>query len=379
MTLRPSPFARRPGNVLPFICVLLVFLGGMVAFAIDTGYIAVTRTRLQRAADSGAHAGAFSLATFDGRGSQEATARDEIKKFIGFNESGTVLDADIKFFRYNPTKPAGARVTQTTTADEPANAVEVTVRRDDRANGRLPLFFGPLLGTGKADVRAKASAFLPTAKGILPGAPLIPYAMHVDRYYAALGQTRTGPDGQVIPTTDTALVRENGTVTAGSDGIREVVLFGGSKVTPGNFGSVDLGSASNGTPEARRQILYGPTWGDFNHPDFQDKLQPDGSIVAPLTLGGDPGLSSAVRDSFEAVLGKPRIVFLYDTVSGNGENTVYHVVGFAAVTITDVDLTGNPKQVRVQPTRVITASVTAGDPDAPGSEGIFAPPRMFMP
>ena len=37
----PSPRrSRRPGNVVPIVAILAVFLVGMVAFAIDTGYVA---------------------------------------------------------------------------------------------------------------------------------------------------------------------------------------------------------------------------------------------------------------------------------------------------------------------------------------------------
>jgi hypothetical protein len=375
---RPTPQrGRRPGSVLPLVCITLVFLVGMVAFAIDTGYVALTRTQMQEAADAGAHAGAFKLATFDGQSSQDAAARTEARTFVGYNDSLTVPDGDIKVFRYNPYKAAGQRVSAGS-ASLPPNAVEVTLRRDAQANGPVSLYFGPVLGTSQADVRAKSVAYLLPAGGILPGAPLIPFAMHVDYYYAAVGQARTDPDGVPIPTTDTARVKDDGTVVSGSDGIKEVVLFSGTRQSPGNFGSVDLGSASNGTPELRRQILYGPTWNDFHDPDFRDKLQRDGSLAAPVNLGGDPGLSTSVKDSFDQVIGKPRIIPLFDTVTGNGNNTVYHVVGFAAVVITAVDLQGSPKQVWIQPSRLITSNITPADPDTATTEGVFGPPRLVV-
>jgi hypothetical protein len=366
--------------VLPVVVILLVFLVGMVAFAIDTGYVALTRTRLQRSADAGVQAGAEKLATLDGEPVPDAAVRAELRKFVTLNESVTVRDEDIKLLRYNAVKPAGQRVSATYSASQRPNGVEVILRRDGVANGRLPLFFGPVLGKADADVRAKSVAYIAPARGVLPNAPLIPYTMHVNYYYAALGQNLKGVDNKKIETTDLYTVRSNLTVGSGSDGIREVVLFGSDKHTPGNAGSIDIGTASNGTPELRRQILYGPTWADFNHPDFKSKLQNDGSLAPPFMTGGDPGLSTGVKDEFEAIVGKQRIVPLFDQVTGSGNNTKYNIVAFAAVSIVHVDLQGNPKRIWVQPTRIFTTKVTPADLDAAiPTEGVFSPPGLVIP
>ena len=53
--------ARRPGAVIPLFAILLIPLLGMLAFAIDIGYIALVRTDLQTAADAAALAGAEKL------------------------------------------------------------------------------------------------------------------------------------------------------------------------------------------------------------------------------------------------------------------------------------------------------------------------------
>ena len=50
-TARPG---RRSGNILVLFAVFLTGLIGTVAFSIDTGYIALTKTRLQRTADAAA-------------------------------------------------------------------------------------------------------------------------------------------------------------------------------------------------------------------------------------------------------------------------------------------------------------------------------------
>lgn len=51
----------RRGAVLVLAALLLVILFGMVAFSIDIGYVALTRTQLQRAADGAAHAAALNI------------------------------------------------------------------------------------------------------------------------------------------------------------------------------------------------------------------------------------------------------------------------------------------------------------------------------
>ena len=101
---------------------------------------------------------------------------------------------------------------------------------------------------------------------------MIPYAVQIDYYFAACGQTRTGVDGKTIDTMDNWTVRADGTVVAGADGVQEIVLFSDTNSKPGNFGSLDIGSSSNGTPELDRQILYGPTVEDFQNSDFANKV-----------------------------------------------------------------------------------------------------------
>src|SRR5947209_7498116 len=51
----------RRGAIAPFAAFLVIVLVGMVAFAVDTGYVVLTRTELQAAADAAALAGADPL------------------------------------------------------------------------------------------------------------------------------------------------------------------------------------------------------------------------------------------------------------------------------------------------------------------------------
>jgi len=372
-------FPGRRGNVLPLVVVLLVFIIGMVAFAIDTGYIAVTRTQLQRTADAGAQAGVQRLALIPNQTVPESAVAAEVRLFVDLNDTLTVRNEDIRLLRYDPSKPPGQRLLTTWSRMYPPNAVEVTVRRDRHANGPLNLFFAPVLGQDTAEIRARTVACLLPVKAVRPGVPMIPFAMHKDFYLASTGQAVIGPDGSPILTTDNYHIRPDLSVVSGSDGVKEVSLFSSTKTNPGNFGSIDIGSLSNGTIELERQILYGPTLADFQNPAFKDKVNPDGALYAPFTAMGDPGLSASVKDAFLQIVGKPRIIPLYDAVTGTGNNTQYHIIGFAAVVITAVDMGGSPKRISVQPTGLLTSGVVPDALDGGTSFGVYAPLRIVIP
>ena len=79
---RLTSHRRRSGLVIVLTALLLVFFLGMIAFAVDLGIIANTRTELQMAADAAAYAGAGALVN----GSTAAV--DEAKAFYGKNRAG---------------------------------------------------------------------------------------------------------------------------------------------------------------------------------------------------------------------------------------------------------------------------------------------------
>jgi hypothetical protein len=365
--------------VISIVAVLAVFLVGMVAFAIDTGYVAGTRTQLQAATDSGALAGCEKLQVWSGQTIPETSAKAEAKKFAQANMDLTVRDEDVKFYRYNPGAAAGSRLSSTYSVLNPPNCCQITMRRDDLANGQLPLFFAPILGQQKADVRAKSTAYMMPVKGVLPGAPMLPYAVQIDYYFAACGQSRIGVDGKSIGTQDNWTVKADGSLVSGADGVKEIVLFSDTNNKPGNFGSLDIGSASNGTGDLDRQILYGPTTADFQNSDFANRIAPDGALYVPFMATGDSGLTTSVKAKFEQISGQSRIVPLYDSVINPGDNATYHIIAYAVVTIVQVDFTGNPKRLWVQPARLATNKVTATDLSNIVSYGVYSPPRLVIP
>jgi hypothetical protein len=208
--------------------------------------------------------------------------------------------------------------------------------------------------------------------------------VQVDYFNQATGR----PPRAGAAAVDTSLVVDAYTVgtdvapRAGPDGTNEIVLFGSNQTAAGNFGSVDVGSKSNGTPDLVRQILNGPSAADFADKNFAAKVSADGSLRAPLLLGADPGISNGTESAWQSIVGQRRIIPLYSTASGTGNNTVYDIVGFAAVHVVAVDMRGNPKRIWAPPTGMVSPQVAAatGPAAPPGTlYGVYAPPRLAIP
>src|SRR5262249_15735845 len=179
MQLHTTNRPHRTGAVAPFVAILLIFLLGMVAFAVDMGYIVLVKQELQNAADSAAMAGAArlldpSLLQGNPNPSQAMTnARAEAVKFSLRNTGGGVsLD-----LVPNSSNDANRDIvcgylgnaqdrSQAMTYDEFPNSVQVTVRRDTTKNGSLGLFFARVLGRDTIDLQATSTA---TAQGNIRG------------------------------------------------------------------------------------------------------------------------------------------------------------------------------------------------------------------
>ncbi|MBX7168371.1 MAG: TadE/TadG family protein [Pirellulales bacterium] len=167
---RRRPDERR-GNVLILTALLSVILLGMVAFAVDVGYMAVVKTELQRSVDAGALAGAGVLVN----GAEAANA--EVLEFVnsnivggaGFNFAGnnnnnnqnqggngagsgpnvTTLDDDIEITT-GDWDPQTGQFTEVATLP---SAVKVSVTRSGQ-----PLFFGRIFGRDQFSVSAESIA-----------------------------------------------------------------------------------------------------------------------------------------------------------------------------------------------------------------------------
>jgi Flp pilus assembly protein TadG len=384
-----SPARGRPGATLPLTALLMPFIIALVALSVDLGWIISVRCQMQAAADSAALAGAQKLldtsylqgTTNTGPASDTAmsNARATAQTFAAQNYGGgvslTVAD--------NPSNSATGDIvcgylsaptsySQPLTVTQPGvgpypNSVQVTVRRDSLQNGSLGLFFAPYLGMSSFDLTAKATA---TYQGGISGfaiqAPgystckLLPFALDINTWNQVLAGS--GPD---VFSRDPA----TGQVTSGSDNIHECKLYplsngngsGTSGLPPGNFGTVDIGSPSNSTTDIKRQIQYGPNATDLSYfPNNTLQLSP---TTGTLTLQGDTGVSAGMDAVLQGIIGQPRIIPLYSSVSGPGNNAQYTIVGFAGVIFLEAVLTGSlsSKHLTIQPCWCIDPNAQGGN------------------
>jgi Flp pilus assembly protein TadG len=143
---------RRLGNIAILSCTLLAIMMGMVAFAVDLGYIAYARTELQRTADAVALAAAAKLPnTANARSVGIATSTSNSSTI-----SPTLANSNFEFGHWS-------RFTSTFTTPTPSfrstNAVRVTIRRTQANGNPLNLFYGRVLGKNTTDLTITSVAF----------------------------------------------------------------------------------------------------------------------------------------------------------------------------------------------------------------------------
>lgn len=362
-------------------CVLMVILLGMVALAVDIGYLANTRTELQRSADSAALAACWQLVYKGAPGTpvdltQGVAAAPEVAaQYAGLNRvcgsAPTLGNTDVVVgYIANPT------VKGATIGDGPRNcynAVQVTVRRVADQNGQVPLFFGQVFSSKGADASATATAAVlnnfsgfrsPADAGGLGNSPILPFALDKQTWDALIaggGSDHWSYDG----TKDR--------VTSGSDRIREVNLFPQGTGSPGNRGTVNIGANNNSTATLCRQIVHGISPEDLSHyPNGKLTLNAEGHLY----LNADPGISAGCKDELASIIGQTRVIPIFASVVGNGNNANYDIVGWAGVRILAVDLTGSmdSKYLMIQPaTCSFRGGVPATSSSTQYSSGVYSP------
>ena len=85
---RQLPSNERRGTILVLTAVLMVVLLGFVAMTVDVGFIELTRTQLQSAADAGALAGAMELSATDDPALVRTNAKNAILQTAALVVSG---------------------------------------------------------------------------------------------------------------------------------------------------------------------------------------------------------------------------------------------------------------------------------------------------
>lgn len=370
--LRP----RRSGTVLVVTVLMMVTLLTMVAFAVDLGYIQVVQSQLQRSADAAAIAATWKLLDKQRPGSTVSTAalgevRTVAAQFAGYNHvvnaapGLTADDTTVGQLGY----PFNKSVALTFDAPGRFNGVTVRVRRTEQHNGSVGLFFARVAGIDSCELEAEATAtFLNNFAGFrAPSEPgknldLLPFALDKQTWDALLQGTGTD-NYHYDPST--------GLVSSGTDGILEVNLYPQGTGSPGNRGTVDIGSSNNSTADISRQIRSGVSESDMAHHGGQLVFNSNGELF----LNGDTGISAGVKDDLASIIGKPRIIPIFSAVNGPGNNAQYTIVQFAGVRILYVKLTGSnsTKKVIIQPAAVLAAGAIPAPGTAVKSHYVYSP------
>lgn len=381
-SIRNSAHEPRRGAIFVLAALLMILVFAFAAFSVDMGYITSSRTELQRASDAAALAATIEMGEGFGVGSGmtaadvEAAARQAAVDVAAMNQTASLTTTfcdgtrDVRLGNYAFDQASGAWVQNWGVA--PYNLVEVTLRRNvagsGNGDGPLDLFFAPVMGTDSASIEVVAkSALLPgngvdITAGTNQTADVLPIALDIGSWNDLMAGN--GPDNFTY--------NPDGTISNGPDGIKEVNIYptGSQTLPPGNRGTVDFGASNNSTADISRQILHGLNAQDLSH--FGGKISFENG---PLTINGDTGLSAGIKDELEAIKGYPRLMPLFTSVSGPGNNAMYTIPKLVGIRIMYVKLTGKPtsKVVIVQPAPFVSDTVIVSTQSTITQDTYFVP------
>jgi Flp pilus assembly protein TadG len=359
---RHTPKANdRRGAVVVLAAFFMIVMVAFIAMAVDLGYLQNARTELQRSADSAAMAGAWELVADGAPGLSDdtAAARTAAAAFAGYNpvcSSAPAMDlnsanshsGDIVVGYIADISDPNA--TLDTSDPTKFNAVQVRVRRTTASNGEVPMFFGRMLGLGSIGAEATAVSVLASNHGGFRAPSdgdtigILPFALDKTTWENLVNNG--------VGTDNWSWDADCEELEAGSDGVKEVNLFPQGTGSPGNRGTVDIGGNNNSTADLARQITSGISEQDFVDLGKPLEFDDDGKLY----LNGDTGISAGVKDELASIIGQTRIIPIFESVCGPGNNAEYTIVQWAGVRVLDVKLTGSQSQKRlmIQPASVIT-------------------------
>ncbi len=366
----------RSGAVLIVTLLMMVLMLIFVAMAVDLGYIQVAATEMQRSADASAIAAGWHLLSGMGPGGAGGSptaltaVRNTASQFAGLNAvtssppSLAFEDATIGQLAY----PFG-QASFTFADPSQYNAVSVRVRRTAQQNGEISLFFSRIMGMSSLGLDVDATAaFCNNFRGFRTpssgeNSDFLPFALDKETWDNLIQNGVGTDDYKFDPVTQT--------VVSGSDGIKEVNLYPQGTGSPGNRGTVDVGSSNNSTADISRQIRYGVSQADLAYHGGKLELDASGQLI----LNGDTGISAGIKDDLASIIGKPKAIFIFSQVQGPGNNAMYTIVDFAGVRVLNVKLTGSmsSKNVMIQPAGTIMKG------GIPATDGIVHSQYIYSP
>jgi Flp pilus assembly protein TadG len=403
--------AKRRGAVAPLMAALMIVLLGMVAFAVDVGWMGIAQTELQNAADAAALAGAGQLMqpsvqynlpgqTLTNKASilsaAEDSAKTYAKSFAGYNRAGGVsslvlLDSDVEFGYTDATGKYTKYTGNVLYATSFPNTIKVTLRLDDTAggNGPLGLFFGGVLGRSTTNLTATASATIYTGSidtfSGSPNAPLLPMTLDVNAWNTFLS---TG-------------LSSDGLLHLDGNGLPQLQVYPSPALAPGNFGMLSLDDSSNDANDIANWINNGLSASDLKTLQSNKLLPLSKHDTTQWDWKGAPGFKAS--DLNDLTVGQTYLLPLFKPVvatpganyqatdkdagpatpgtGGVGQNAYYQIVQFVGIKITQLDKSSD---AFVQPTFVMDAAAILNKssitPAVPGSSSnlvtTFATPKL---
>jgi Putative Flp pilus-assembly TadE/G-like len=367
-SMRQRAIQTRKGTITVLAALMSVVLIGMLAFSVDIGYVLSAKEELQRAADASALAACWEYgdkisgghnpadsASFARAAAAEYASLNRVTgdpMSLGANEANDP-NGDIVFGYIADFKNSHSEFH----TDNPNsfNAIRVRLHKNASNNGEVPYFFARVFGMEGQVLESEAIAgivrdvrgFKAPADG--SNVDLLPYALDSSTWNHLINGNSSDNYRWNAATKQ---------VESGSDGWVEVNLFPQGTGSPGNRGTVDIGGSNNSTSDIARQILYG-----ISPADFQALTSQGRSLVfndsGKLYLNGDTGISAGVKDELAAIKGQPRVIPIFESVSGNGNNAEYTIVHWQGIRIMAVKLTGSmsQKHVTIQVAPVVTGGV----------------------
>lgn len=360
---------RRPGGIAPLTAVMLVALIAMVAFAVDTSWMVLTKSELQNSADAAALAGAqklvknFPLYSLPKQtqeqknalaGAAAASARSTAASYGAVNGAGgksnlTYLDSDIEV---GFTDSKGVFTAYASGGNYP-NTVKVRGRRDGSANSPLSLFFGAVLGTKSVPLTATATSTLYTANVDGFTAPktgnvsLLPFTYDVNHWKNFIETSKDADGG------------------TSSDASKNPTL----QVYPsikysGNFGQLSLSDSSAGSSQMRNWVANGMSQSDLSVLTEKGLLPLSSHDPTKWDWQGSPGFEASliqtVNDNVDKIYWMPLFQPVdsragsYTPALGSGSGYNYNIVAFVPVKI--VPSKNSNREVTIQPVDLIDSS-----------------------
>ncbi|WP_419188067.1 pilus assembly protein TadG-related protein [Stieleria bergensis] len=314
------PGQARKGAIAATTALLLIPIAGMLAFAVDYGYVLRERSELQRMADAAALAAVQELVPKADLSQDLAATRAAVRQYVQMNltdfDAFTVLDEDIEIGRFDP---ATVFTNLTIVNDGVADTVRVTLRRDTATNPGVPMFFARVLGMDSSDVVVTATAVLQKARYLPPGSSVLPFSVPESHWNGL-------PEGHVW--------------SIYGDGHLE---DGAGNMIPGNWGTVDIGISNNSTRDLSDQIRGGLYQDDLDALNGESRIPTDEYIDGDLDfyVNGDTGLSGGMRHAVADVHGQTRLIPIYDDLAGHGGGTEFRIVDWGVVQVVNSEFRGN--------------------------------------